>query len=218
MKYNAVIFDLDGTLLDTIGDLGAAVNYALGLHGLPLHAMGEFPAMVGHGTRNLTKTAIPAEYAENEELISAVLKDFTAYYTDNIDVFTRPYEGIADLLSELQARGAALAVASNKFQAGVEKLMGRFFPDIKWASLCGNTPGAALKPDPSVVEGILRQMSENSNYLHPVLVGDSGTDIQTALSSGIPSIGVTWGYRPESSLAGAGLVARSVGELAGYLL
>lgn len=223
MRYDAVIFDLDGTLTDSIRDLGTAVNHALSIHGLPLRRDEEFPGLVGHGVRNLVKNSLPIERASDEVFTDAVLADFTDYYSSNIDVYTRPYPGIPELLRDLSAGGTALAVASNKFQSGTEHLVSEFFPDIDWLCVNGNRPGAPLKPDPAIVGNILEVLKrhvgkQDSRGISCVLVGDSATDIRTAHNGGIPAIAVTWGYRPESDLHEAEHIAHNVQELRDLLL
>ena len=149
MDNSLVIFDLDGTLIDTIGDLSAAVEYALSEGGFPGHSVEEYRAMVGHGIRNLVTRALPE--GASDEVIELSLSRFLEYYTSHIDVLSRPYPGIQDLLHELSDSGIKLAVTSNKFQAGTETLIRRFFPDIPFAKILGNAPGLPLKPDPEVV-------------------------------------------------------------------
>ena len=149
MDNSLVIFDLDGTLIDTIGDLSAAVEYALSEGGFPGHSVEEYRAMVGHGIRNLVTRALPE--GASDEVIELSLSRFLEYYTSHIDVLSRPYPGIQDLLRELSYSDIKLAVTSNKFQAGTETLIRRFFPDIPFAKILGNAPGLPLKPDPEVV-------------------------------------------------------------------
>ena len=194
MKHSLVIFDLDGTLLDTLDDLGAAVNHALSLRGLPLHDRAAYEKKVGHGIRDLVTKSLPEDRRGDEALIEACLADFKAYYTTHIDVHTRPYPGMPALLTRLQEKGVALAVASNKFQEGTELLVREFFPDIRFAAILGNRPGAPLKPDPRIVEEALRAAGAAPE--EALLVGDSGTDMQTAANGGIDRIAVNWGYRP----------------------
>ena len=192
--YKLVLFDLDGTLIDTLEDLAAAVNHALGLRGYPLHSLSEYRTMVGHGVRNLVIQALPPEFQADESLVDSALADFKAYYTTHIDVHTRPYPGMQELLRDLHAAGVRMAVASNKFQAGTEKLVREFFPEIPFVAILGNREGCPLKPDPEIVEEALR--SGGVSREDAVLVGDSGTDMQTAANGGIPAIAVGWGYRP----------------------
>lgn len=193
MAYKVVIFDLDGTLLDTLADLGEAVNHALRKRGLPLHGREEYRRMVGHGIRNLVTQALPETEQEDEALIDACLADFKEYYTAHIDVHTRPYEGMPELLRELRDHGVALAVASNKFQTGTETLIHEFFPDIPSACILGNRDGFPLKPDPEIVQEVLRKTGLPPEAA--VLVGDSPTDMKTARNGGIRGIAVRWGYR-----------------------
>ena len=200
-----VIFDLDGTLIDTIGDLGAAVERALEEGGFPGHSIGEYRSMVGHGIRNLVTRALPE--GASEETIDVSLKVFKDYYTSHIDVYSRPYPGIHGLLRSLSDDGVSIAVASNKFQEGTETLMRRFFPDIPFAAILGNAPGLPLKPDPEVVYKAI------GNAVKAVMVGDSATDIKTARNAGIPAIGVSWGFRPRADLEIADAVADDVNEL-----
>lgn len=193
MKYKAVIFDLDGTLLDTLDDLGAAVNHALGLKGFPRHSREEFSGMVGHGVRRLVRLALPSERQEDEAFVDECLADFMSYYTENIDVHTKPYPGMHSLLRTLQERGVALAVASNKFQSGTERLVSTIFPDIRFTAVMGNAEGRPLKPDPEIVNEVLRLSGKKRS--ETVMVGDSRTDMLTAANGGIDSIAVSWGYR-----------------------
>ena len=193
-----ILFDLDGTLIDSLEDLAEAVNHALGLRGLPLHSVAEYRRMVGHGVRNLVKQALPE--GADDALVDSALTDFKAYYQAHIDVHTRPYPGIPELLTDLQAHGVQLAVASNKFQEGTEYLIQRFFPGNRFVAILGNRPGAPLKPDPEIVQEVLRKADVQP--ADALLVGDSPTDMKTAANGGIESIAVTWGYRTAEELAG----------------
>ena len=198
------IFDLDGTLIDTIEDLGTAVNHALGLRGLALHSMAEYRDMVGHGVRNLVKDALAGSLGRQPEdaLVDSVLADFVDYYVAHIDVHTRPYPGIQALLSKLQGKGLKLAVASNKFQEGAEKLVKEFFPDIRFVAVLGNSPELPLKPDAAVVQLVLDKAGVSRE--EAVFVGDSATDMKTAANGGVRSIGVSWGFRPRTDLEQSG--------------
>ena len=140
MKTSLVIFDLDGTLLDTIGDLAVACNAVLGVRGLPQHTYEEYCHFVGNGILRLVERALP-EPLRTPETVAAVRADFVKYYTEHIDAHTRPYDGIPELIAELARRGVALAVASNKFQAGTETLVGLFFPGVTFAAVLSFRPG-----------------------------------------------------------------------------
>lgn len=200
-----ILWDLDGTLIDTLDDLGEAVSHTLRLRGLPTHGREDYRRMVGHGVRNLVKRALMAsrvqieDTPDGEALVDEALADFKAYYSAHIDDYSRPYPGISELLAELDAAGVKLAVVSNKFQEGTDHLIREFFPKIRFAAILGNRPGYPLKPDPAIVEealaraGVLRSDA--------LLVGDSPTDMHTAENGGIDSLAVSWGYRTREDLA-----------------
>ncbi len=215
MKYKVILFDLDGTLLDTLEDLAEAVNEALRRRGFPLHTTEEYRKMVGHGVRNLVTVALPEAFRTDEAFIDSCLADFKAYYTEHIDVHTRPYPGIPELLSRLHGSGSRIAVASNKFQEGTERLIAEFFPGIPFVAILGNRPGYPLKPDPEIVGEVLRKA--DASPADAILVGDSSTDMLTARNGGIRSIAVTWGYRPMTATPEYPAVS-SVEELAALLL
>ena len=205
------IFDLDGTLIDTIEDLGTAVNHALGLRGLPQHSIVQYRDMVGHGIRQLVINALGP--AAGDPLTDEVLADFVDYYVAHIDVHTRPYPGMQQLLADLQKKGIRLSVASNKFQQGTEKLVREFFPDIHFVAVLGNSPELPLKPDAAVVQLIMEKAGVSRE--ETVFVGDSATDMKTAANGGVRSIGVSWGFRPRTDLqeSGAMDIADSAEEL-----
>lgn len=226
MAYKLVIFDLDGTLINTIGDLGAAVNHSMENAGFPTHSEKEYKLMVGHGIRNLVTRALPeeakAQALENgclETFIDERLAEFKAYYTSHIDVLSRPYDGVHDILRALAKKGIHLAVASNKFHAGTETLIQRFFPDIPFCTVIGNKEGLPLKPDPAVVALCMDSCGVH-DFEQVAFVGDSATDIKTAKAAGVASIGVSWGFRGEDELnqAGADHIAREADELLTLLL
>ena len=217
MKYDIVIFDLDGTLLNTIGDLAASVDYVMRSRNLPEHTDAEYRQMVGGGIKRLVERALPEELATNERYVDECVTQFRRYYVDNIDRHTVPYEGMCELLRDLQLKGVKLAVASNKFQHGTERLVSKFFGDIDFVAIEGNREGAPLKPDPQIVMGILERAGIAPE--RAVMIGDSGIDIRTAQAAGIASIGVAWGFRFAEELyeAGAERVVSEVEELKKYL-
>ena len=214
MNHKLVIFDLDGTLLDTIDDLGAAVNHAMRLRGFPLHSRDEYMKMVGHGARNLMRQALPDGH-KDDDMVEAAYNDFKAYYTDHIDVHTKPFPGIQDLMTTLHHKGMLLAVASNKFQEGTEHLIREFFPDITFVAVLGNRPGFPYKPSPEIVEEVLNKAGVKKE--EAVMVGDSDTDMETAANGGIEGIAVGWGYRNMNGIPGL-KVANSAEELLKMLL
>lgn len=205
-----IIFDLDGTILDTIADLSAGVNHTLEIHGFPTHTMSEFKMMVGHGMRKLVTAAMP-ESERREDFIDTFLKEFLDYYLEHIDIATVPFPGIPELLRKLDAEGFKIAVASNKIQPGTERLIREFFPDIPFVAICGNRPGYPLKPDPALVRSIMDAAGVCGS--DTIMVGDSDTDIQTAKNAGIRVIAVTWGLRPAEALTGADVIANTAEEL-----
>ena len=207
MKYRLVLFDLDGTLLDTLDDLSEAVNDAMARRDLPGHSRQEYMSMVGHGVRNLVKQALPVEMQEDDILVDAALSDFKAYYTAHIDVHTHPYPGMPEVIRNLHEAGVQLAVVSNKFQEGAEYLVGKMFPGIPFAAVLGNRPGYPLKPDPEIVGEVLRRTGVRRE--EAVLVGDSPTDMKTAANGGIDAIAVSWGYRPMKGLPGLTVVDKA---------
>lgn len=201
LNTELVIFDLDGTLLDTIGDLAVACNAVLAMRGLPQHSYEEYCHFVGNGIMRLVERALPEEL-RTPYTLAAVRADFVKYYTEHIDTYTKPYAGIPELVAGLAQRGIRMAVASNKFQAGTEKLVRLFFPDIDFAAVLGQREGVPLKPDPAVVGEILAHTGIAKGRV--LYVGDSGVDMQTAAAAGVRSVGVTWGFRDRAELVETG--------------
>lgn len=213
MKYDIVIFDLDGTLLNTIGDLAASVDYVMRSRNLPEHTDAEYRQMVGGGIKRLVERALPAELSTNEAYVEECVAQFRRYYVDNIDRYTVPYEGMYDLLHRLRREGVQVAVASNKFQHGTDRLVAKFFGDVDFVAVEGNREGAPLKPDPAIVNNILAKAGVERS--RAVMIGDSGIDIRTAAAAEIDSIGVAWGFRFANELydAGAKRVVTTAAEL-----
>ena len=191
------IFDLDGTLLNTIEDLGYAANHALQAHGYPTHSIASYPFFVGNGVRRLIERVLP-EDARTEATIDRLLITFKEYYNDHNTDYTKPYEGIPELLSLLSSRGVAIAVASNKYQAATEKLISHFFPTLSFIAVEGQKEGVPVKPDPSIVFEILAKAK--TPKADTIYIGDSGVDMETARRACVDSVGVTWGFRPEKEL------------------
>lgn len=192
-----VIFDLDGTLLNSIEDLGAATNYALKKSGYPTHSMQSYLLFVGNGVTRLIERALP-EDERTPEVINTVKTYFREYYLSHLADATKPYPGIPELLVALTERGVELAVASNKDRDAVRTLIKTFFPEVPWAAVEGHVEGLPTKPDPSIVFNILAQVpTKKSKVLY---VGDSGVDMETARRACVDSCGVTWGFRPAKEL------------------
>ncbi len=192
-----VIFDLDGTLLNTIEDLGQAANYALERNGYATHSMASYPYFVGNGVRRLMTRVLP-EDARDDENVDRVLGDFIEYYDEHCIDFTKPYNGMPELLQDLRDMGVAMAVASNKYQKAVSKIIPHCFPDIDFVAIEGQKEGVNVKPDPSIVFSILAKTKmAKADCLY---VGDSGVDMETARRACIDSVGVTWGFRSKKEL------------------
>lgn len=201
--YDTFIFDLDGTLLDTLGDLAAAVNYSLRTYGMPEHSLDDVRCFVGNGVRLLMERAVPCG-AENPQFDDA-FATFRAYYLEHSLDTTRPYDGIPEVLRELKRRGKRLAVVSNKFQAATEELCCHFFPDTIEAAIGENeAAGIRKKPAPDTVREALRRLGTAGRAVY---VGDSDVDIQTAANSGLPCISVLWGFRGRDFLLQHGATA-----------
>lgn len=195
-----VIFDLDGTLLNTIADLGNATNHALKAGGFPTHSAGAYPMFVGNGVTRLIERALP-EDMRTPEVIAETLERFKEYYDEHLHDETRIYPGVADLLHKLQAKGVGMAVASNKYHEAVTRLINHFFPEIEWRAVKGHEEGIPVKPDPSVVFEILAMAPTRKPKV--LYVGDSGIDMETARRACVDSCGVTWGFRPVRELRDA---------------
>lgn len=216
MSTRLVIFDLDGTLLNTIGDLAEAANRMLAERNLPQHDYATYRTFVGNGISRLVERALPETMRSTEE-VAAARNEFLAYYIEHIDCKSCPYEGIPALLATLQERGIQMAVASNKFQEGTERLVRSFFPTIHFEAVFGQRPEVPLKPDPAVVNEILSLTAIDPS--EALYVGDSGVDMRTARAAGVRSVGVSWGFRQRAELIeqGADHLIDGAEELLGLL-
>ena len=214
--FQTVIFDLDGTLLNTIEDLAAAGNYICRQNGWPEHTAEEFAAMVGHGMANLVERLAPAE-ERNSQVLSEALEEFYRYYAAHSMDLTRPYDGIPALLEELQEKGVAMAVYSNKAHPFTCALMERFFPG-RFRLVRGKQDGIPVKPDPTGILAILKELEAEERTT--LFVGDSSVDIRTGHNAGLKACGVPWGYRSRDSLveAGADYLADTVAQLRQVIL
>lgn len=198
LAYEIYIFDLDGTLLDTLQDLAASVNYALRQHHMPEHSIDDVRRFVGNGVRRLMERAIP-EGAANPAF-EAAFATFRKYYMEHSLDTTRPYDGIPELIHELKKRGCRMAVVSNKMMAATQKLVHHFFPEIEVAIGEDEAAGIRKKPAPDTVFVAMKQLGEGS----AVYVGDSDVDLATARNSGLPCISVLWGFRDRDFLLAHG--------------
>ena len=197
MKYRAVLFDMDGTLLDTLSDMHDAVNHILAENGWETRSREEVRAFVGNGARKLMERAIPETLAPQR--FEAVLADYKDWYQAHNCVRTQPYPGISSMLAALEARGVKTAVVSNKPDATTKALAARFFPGMP---ALGQREGVEPKPSPALVMQALAELG--ADPADAVYVGDSEVDVATARNAGLPLVAVSWGFRGRERLAAAG--------------
>ena len=192
MKYTTIVFDCDGTLLDTLTDLRNAVNYVLRAHDLPERSVPEVKAALGNGVAHLMRQSLPDSISEAE--FNTYLDEFKAYYGEHLQDYTAPYPGMLDVLDTLRAKGYKLAIVSNKIQEGITPLNKEYFGDRLPVAI-GERPGLQRKPAPDMVLQALKEL--NSSQDESIYIGDSEVDVATAKNSGLLCIGVTWGFRDE---------------------
>lgn len=201
----AVLFDLDGTLTNTLEDIADAMNRALRLHGLPQWPLDAYRYLVGDGAKKLAERAV----RERQELAQSVRREYQAYYQAHTQVKTQPYEGIPEMLQALQARGIPLAVFSNKPDADTKNVVAHFFPEIRWAVVRGQVEDVAVKPDPT--GALLTAEALGVSPEEVLYLGDTATDMQCARNAGMHPVGALWGFRTEEELRQSGAEAM-VGE------
>ena len=211
-----IVFDLDGTLINSLEDLADSANWMLMQHGFPTHPVDAYRYFVGDGMRKLIERILPPE-ERNEKQIERCKAEFIAYYTIHMEDKTVVYPGMIELLKELKDRGLKIAVATNKVHIAVAPLMAKYFPGIRFDSMIGQREGIPVKPHPQIMYDILKETGcQQSEALH---VGDTATDMQLAHSAGVTPVGVLWGYRPLEELqeAGAKFIISSPEELLGLV-
>lgn len=215
MRYKLAVFDLDGTVLNTIGGLTHAVNAALAMNGLPARSREEVQAMVGNGTRKLIERALGED--ADPELISKVYSDYQKYYAENCSYDTYPYDGIKQMLIKLNEAGIKCAVVTNKPDIPAKKLIQENFGSII-AETHGNVPEVPVKPDPTFVYETMKNLGVNPS--EAVYIGDSDVDIRTGKNAGIDYISVDWGFRTREFLVenGARIIFSDPFEVADYLI
>ena len=214
MKKNTVIFDLDGTLLDTLQDLADATNYALRKQGMPERTIEEVRQFVGNGVRLLMIRAIPG--GEENPLFEETFALFKSYYGEHCNDHTKPYEGIMELLATLREKGYAVAIVSNKIDFAVKELSKLYFQGIVPVAI-GEKEGIRRKPAPDTVFEALKELGRTKE--EAVYVGDSDVDIVTAQNAGMPCISVLWGFRDKAFLKahGASHYAEKAEEILKYV-
>lgn len=207
--YRAVLFDLDGTLTDTLADIAAAMNRSLRLHDLPEFAVDEYRYLVGDGAKTLSERCVRGRM----ELAPSVRREYQTYYEKHTLDTTKPYPGIPEMLQALQAMGLKLAVFSNKPDADTRGVVAHFFPDTEWTVVRGQVEGVPVKPDPAgalLVAQTVGVAPEEFLYL-----GDTATDMRCAVAAGMCPVGAAWGFRTVQELQenGAAFIARSPADL-----
>ena len=193
-----VIFDLDGTLLDTVEDLGHATNHALSMCGFPERPVNDYYTLCGRGIYNMFRGAVPAGQ-DTEENICRMKEHFLAWYDAHMCDCTVPYPGITDMLHRISVAGVVPALASNKYQDGAEKLIRHFFGDIPFLKILGQRDGQPIKPDPAIVHQIMAEMP-GVRLDEVMYVGDSDVDMKTGANACVRTVGVTWGFRSRQEL------------------
>jgi len=202
MGFKAVVFDMDGTLLDTLEDLADAMNRVLVGRNLPAHPVDDYRYFVGSGAKNLVIRTLPQAVRGDERLVGACLLEFLREYEANWRVKTRLYDGVAKLLDALTARGLPMAVLTNKPQEFAQLCMDAFLSGWEFAVVMGQTSGVPVKPDPTGGEEVIRRLGVEAGEI--LYLGDTDVDMRTAVNTGMFPVGVAWGFRPESELLAAG--------------
>ena len=194
-----IIFDLDGTLLDTREDIADACNYALRMCECTEKELNDYNLLVGRGIMNLFRGALPPEH-RNEEMVMKMKSYFVPRYNEHIADCTKPYPGIINMLDRLTAKGIVFAIASNKYQEGTEALAAKFFGRYGFVSILGQREGMPIKPNPEIIRRAMAAVPGISAD-EVIYCGDSDVDMQTGLNAGVRTIGVTWGFRSREELA-----------------
>jgi phosphoglycolate phosphatase len=200
-NYDLAIFDLDGTLLNTIDDLAAACNRALRLCGYPEHPVDAYKIFVGDGIHNMINQALPTEVRADSAAQERAEAFFDEYYKDHGQDFTGPYEGILEMLAALKQADVKVAVLSNKPHRFMPALMERYFPGVIDLAF-GQREDVPIKPDPTAVHEIIGLMG--IDHSRCVYIGDTGTDMDTAVNAKLPPVGVLWGFRTKDELVSHG--------------
>jgi phosphoglycolate phosphatase len=211
MHLRAAVFDLDGTLLNSLGDIALAMNHALAHHGLPTHPLPDYRHFVGEGVRVLVARAVPAGREDQHE---AVLATYRAFYAEHMLDNTRPYPGIPEVLARLEAEGVKLAVLSNKPDGATRRLVAALLPQVPFGAVYGERPGVPRKPDPTAALGVAAELGVAPGDC--AFIGDTAVDMGTARAAGMYGVGVTWGFRDVEELQSHG--ARALAHTADELL
>ena len=211
-----IIFDLDGTLIDSLTDLALSTNHALALNNLPEHPVEQYKQFVGNGLDKLIERALPPN-RRDAETHKQVKSDFLNHYTVHLNDHTQPYPGITEMLAELKTRSVQVAIATNKPQEAARSIVKEKMASTPFVAILGQVPERPVKPNPEIVFEIMR--IANAQPTETLFVGDSGVDMQTACNSGVTSVGCKWGFRSKQELVdnGATYIIAHPAEILDYL-
>ena len=202
INYKAAVFDLDGTLVNSLDDLADSANATLSAYSFPMHEVEAYHYFVGDGTRKLMERILPQEYAADTTFVTQFMSKYKDRYARNLLQKTKPYDGIMEMLEELRRRGIPMAVCTNKHQSAAEMIVKTLFPHGIFQEIIGDQEGLPRKPDPQKVLHIMRNFwvtGEQTAYF-----GDTDVDMDTARNAGALAVGVLWGFRPEEELVAHG--------------
>ena len=202
MKYKAAIFDLDGTLIDSLADLGDSANEMLASYGFPTHTIEEYRYFVGNGSRKLIERCLPQDKAKDSSLVDEALARYKACYDKNLTHKTKCYAGIAEMLQTLQEKNIPLGICTNKHQSAADEVCQKLLAKHNFVEIIGDRPGLPRKPDPQKVLAIADKMGVKPAEV--AYFGDTSVDMETARNAGFLPVGVTWGFRPREELVETG--------------
>lgn len=202
MQYKAVIFDLDGTLVDSLADLSDSVNLMLESYGFPTHEMEQYRYFVGNGSKKLMERTLPRDKAASAEFVEESLVKYKAIYKERLLEKTRPYNGVRELLAELKSRGIPLAVCTNKHNDAALTIVKILFAPGTFEEVLGDRPGFPKKPNPATPLEIASHLGVKPDEV--AYLGDTSVDMETAVHAGFLPVGVLWGFRPEEELVKSG--------------
>ena len=202
MQYKAVIFDLDGTLVDSLADLSDSVNLMLESYGFPTHEMEQYHDFVGNGSKKLMERTLPRDKAASAEFVEEALVKYKAIYKERLLEKTRPYNGVRELLAELKSRGIPLAVCTNKHNDAALTIVKILFAPGTFEEVLGDRPGFPKKPNPATPLEIASHLGVKPDEV--AYLGDTSVDMETAVHAGFLPVGVLWGFRPEEELVKSG--------------
>ena len=202
MQYKAVIFDLDGTLVDSLADLSDSVNLMLESYGFPTHEVEKYRYFVGNGSKKLMERTLPRDKAASADFVEEALAKYKAIYKDRLLEKTRPYNGVRELLAELKSRGIPLAVCTNKHNDAALTIVKILFAPGTFEEVLGDRPGFPKKPNPATPLEIASHLGVKPDEV--AYLGDTSVDMETAVHAGFLPVGVLWGFRPEEELVKSG--------------